>query len=347
MKKCLLAFCFFTAACNDGSQNFLPNSIGKIDELLVLMDENNWNEEIGETFRKNFTAPFLVLPQTEPVFSIQHKTTKEFNHLLQKYRNIVIVASLDEQNDVADLMRKTLGEENVNKVKQGSSTFYIVRRDVWVKPQILLLVFASTKNDLLQQLNQNSEMLIDEIHDLENKVIEEKLFVSGKNETVNKIINTKFKINFPFPIDYQVAKESENFAWLRKETADLSSNIMIYVQQYSDSTDWKQSWKLRNVIGRKFISGSMDAAYMITDTMIQIIQKPLSVNGNEILETRGLWRMENEFMGGPFINYVYDDKKNKRIIMLDGFVYAPKLKKRQYIRQLEVLFSKFLLAKEN
>jgi hypothetical protein len=42
-------------------------------------------------------------------------------------------------------------------------------------------------------------------------------------------------------------------------------------------------------------------------------------------------------MGGPFISFIIDDVKNDRVIHIDGFVYAPQFKKRDYIRQLEAI----------
>jgi len=62
------------------------------------------------------------------------------------------------------------------------------------------------------------------------------------------------------------------------------------------------------------------------------------INGLEAYEIRGIWEVKNDFMGGTFINYSFIDKKNNRILCLDGFVYAPNQDKRDYIFELEAIF---------
>ena len=47
--------------------------------------------------------------------------------------------------------------------------------------------------------------------------------------------------------------------------------------------------------------------------------------------------MKNDFMGGPFVHYAIVDTNRNEIIHLDGFVYAPKFNKREYLRELEAL----------
>ena len=47
--------------------------------------------------------------------------------------------------------------------------------------------------------------------------------------------------------------------------------------------------------------------------------------------------MKNDFMGGPYVHYTFVDEENSRVINLDGFVYAPKFNKREYLRELEAL----------
>lgn len=347
-----LFFLFFFIVFNSCQthQRYLHNSIGKPDEVLVVMDDNNWKGELGDTFRKKFAVTFNVLPQAEPIFSIRQKNKMQFNELMQKYRNVIIVASLDEKNDVADFMREILGKDNIEKIQQGSSTFYLTKNEVWAEPQLVILIFSKTKNDLIDQLNRSAEKLIEVIHQSENRIISKKLFAYGRNDSTEQKIKLKFQLDFPLPLDYQVAMDNGSFLWLRKETIDLSSSIIVFFPDLNPVPENKgtpvehimrlqNGWKLRDEVGKNFISSNIEGSFMRTDTFIPVVQKSFLLNSYSVIETKGLWRMDKEFMGGPFINYVINDSKSKRIIIVDGFVYAPKLKKRQYIRELEVLFS--------
>ena len=42
-------------------------------------------------------------------------------------------------------------------------------------------------------------------------------------------------------------------------------------------------------------------------------------------------------MAGPFINYTVVDKKNNRLIVFEGFTYAPSVNKRDFIFELEAI----------
>ncbi len=42
-------------------------------------------------------------------------------------------------------------------------------------------------------------------------------------------------------------------------------------------------------------------------------------------------------MGGPFISLSTFDKERNRIVTVEGFVYAPKFDKRNYLRQVEAI----------
>ena len=55
-------------------------------------------------------------------------------------------------------------------------------------------------------------------------------------------------------------------------------------------------------------------------------------------ETRGLWEVKGQFMAGPFINYLINLQPQKNeTYMLDGFVYSPGTRKRDYLFEIELL----------
>ena len=42
-------------------------------------------------------------------------------------------------------------------------------------------------------------------------------------------------------------------------------------------------------------------------------------------------------MGGPFVNYIVEDKVNNRVLFVEGFVFAPSKRKRDNIIELEAI----------
>jgi hypothetical protein len=68
-----------------------------------------------------------------------------------------------------------------------------------------------------------------------------------------------------------------------------------------------------------------------------IYSNPVDFNGRFAIETRGLWRLENDFMGGPFVNYTFVNEKNNKVVTIDGYVFAPNKPKRDLLIQLEAI----------
>jgi len=74
--------------------------------------------------------------------------------------------------------------------------------------------------------------------------------------------------------------------------------------------------------------------------------KEISVKGEYAFEARGLWYMENDMMGGPFVSHARVDRPNGRVVVVEAFVYAPEKKKRDMMRQLEAALYTLNLPQE-
>jgi hypothetical protein len=59
------------------------------------------------------------------------------------------------------------------------------------------------------------------------------------------------------------------------------------------------------------------------------------IKGKETFESKGTWELKNDYMLGPFINYCIIDRTNKRVLVLEGFCYAPSKEKRDLMFELE------------
>ena len=61
------------------------------------------------------------------------------------------------------------------------------------------------------------------------------------------------------------------------------------------------------------------------------------IDGKKAYETRGKWEVKNDFMAGPFLNYTVVDKQQNRLIVFEGFTYAPSINKREFVFELEAI----------
>ena len=80
--------------------------------------------------------------------------------------------------------------------------------------------------------------------------------------------------------------------------------------------------------------GTFPGSYMATDTA-WVTYTPTTVNGKYCGVLRGLWYMKGDMMGGPFVSHARLDEKNNRVVVVEGFVFAPETDKRNFIRRVE------------
>ena len=95
--------------------------------------------------------------------------------------------------------------------------------------------------------------------------------------------------------------------------------------------------KKRNEVMKENVPGSNEGSYMITNPVITPGYWKKSYKGREFTEIRSLWETQNDYMGGPFISDAFRSSDGKDVIVIEGFVYAPKYDKRDYLRQVEAI----------
>ena len=55
--------------------------------------------------------------------------------------------------------------------------------------------------------------------------------------------------------------------------------------------------------------------------------------------TKGTWEVANDYMAGPFVNYMVKDSIEKRWIVIEGFTFAPSASKRDYMFELNTIIN--------
>jgi hypothetical protein len=319
-----------------------PTSGGGVDEVMVVADDAVWKKHLEEPVTAWLNKDFEVLPQYEPAYKFGYVNYDALKGLIKQHRNLVIFADLTDNSEVTELVKTVLGEEYTAKALSNPDFSYAIKHDLWSKPQIVFFVFAATPEQLVANIVADGGIILDSIskHEVREKYTLG-LYLPQYNVELTEKIKTALNINLRMPPEYFLALEKPNFLWFRWEPKESSNNVFVYTEALPDSIDSQRPIFLRDSLGKAYVSSKLDSAYMITDTIIDVVQRRISINGYEALETRGLWYMEHDFMAGPFINYYILDKANNRAVMLDGFVFSPKGHKKLRIRFMEALFATF------
>jgi len=114
--------------------------------------------------------------------------------------------------------------------------------------------------------------------------------------------------------------------------------ILAYTMPYDSTIDMSdQIVNNRNSMGKKYIPGAKEGTYMITEEAYTPHIFDVTLAGHKAYETRGKWEVKGAFMAGPFLNYTVIDKANNRLVIVEGFTYAPSVNKRDFMFELEAI----------
>ncbi|MFW5757054.1 MAG: DUF4837 family protein [Bacteroidota bacterium] len=315
-------------SCNNNERSKKPSATGKAGELLVVTPENKWTGMAGNLIRENFASPVPMLPQVEPNFNIIQIKNEEFVKLFETHRNLLFVDF----------------DETIEKAKIE------IQRNVWSYPQMVIRVTVPDENTLERLLDKNQEQFVG----LYNENERERM-INAYNRMLNhqakKWVKENLDLKISVPEGYFIAKQTPQFVWLRQTGTreDLDLGLLISVLPYKDpEKDFNHEtiWARRDSLTKKHIPGTFPDSYMTTYADIPPLFREINFNGNYAVEARGLWKVQGDFMGGPFINVTFVDEQQSRIINIDGFVYAPGFEKRDYLRQVEALMYSVMIPSE-
>ena len=114
-----LSFLSCKETSKEETQAILSESNGKINNVSIIIDDNLWNGEIGDSIRKKFAAPVDGLTKEEPLFTLNQYPTKVFEGFVRKSRNIIVVKKGKEAAFVS----------NTNKFAKPQNIFFISGTD--------------------------------------------------------------------------------------------------------------------------------------------------------------------------------------------------------------------------
>ena len=310
--KTLLAGCLlllFLASCSTGGRNGkLPKSTGMPYEVVLEGDTDS-------IVTKMLTEDVTGLPQPEPLCRlIQVKKGKtRGNYLLVRTRIVVNIGERD------------FGEQNI-----GERDFSVtLHHDENAAPQNIIRITAQSAQQLRERLN--GEKLRHIVDEVELKHLAD--IISGnpskQNREMQDEIKKMFGIDMKIPAAMNASKKAKDFIWISNNASSGMQNLLVFKvkseeRRMKNSNAFQVNDKaLIDSILRTNMPGETDSMYMVIP----------------VLSERGLWEMKGDAMGGPYVMRRICPGKGKDEIIIIGFVYAPEMKKKILIKQLEAAIS--------
>lgn len=307
-------------SCGNNTKPLLPNVSGKAGEVIVVVGKDNWEGNLGNEIGSLLARDCEYLPQREPLYSLVNLAPSAFSDMFKLHRNILI---FNIASSVA---------------KQG----VIYRTDVWARPQCVIQVNATCSDSAIVVLRKNGENIAGAIEQAEmNRVIANTLLYEEPKlgEVVSKMIGGRIH----FPVGYNLKKVTDDFIWIADEKQYSTQGVFVYKYPVTDKTPFTEENIIarRNAFLKEYVPATAEGSYMTTSVFVKPGIKFLKYHNLDFVETRGLWEVYNDYMGGPFVSHSFYSKDGKEIIVLEAWVYAPKYDKRQYLRQTESLLYSF------
>ena len=203
---------------------------------------------------------------------------------------------------------------------------------------MVITLIAPDRDSFVTLFNENHQKILGLLLKAERDRLMDNYKVYAE-QTLMKKLETRIGIKMNIPKGYYYAMDTNNFVWLSHETSETSQGLFIYYYDYTDSATFTLDALInkRDEILKKYVGGENRGSYMATELQILPYFRSFKLNNRYTAELRGLWKVEGDFMGGPFISISQLDEKQNRVVTVEGFVYAPKYNKRNYIRQLEAI----------
>ena len=187
-------------------------------------------------------------------------------------------------------------------------------------PQTVIRISARSPQQLREKLNpEKLRQLVDEA-ELEHLASIISTNPSKQNREMQQLVKKNFGISMNIPAEMQASKKAKNFIWISNNASSGMKNLIIMRVKSEERRAEKQ--QIDSML-RTNMPGETDSMYMVIP----------------VLAKRGLWEMKGDAMGGPYVMQRIRRGKTGDEIIIIGFVYAPEMKKKILIKQLEAAIS--------
>lgn len=331
--------------CEDGNQRSLPDALASSGDLVVISDDKIWAGQVGEAVRKTFASEQPGLPQSEPWFKILHFEEGKFNGITQRYRSILLLTTLDNASKTSRFIKELVGEKQYAQSLNDSNLLFIQSEDRWAKGQKVMYVIGKDEASLARAIQQRSISLRELLNKSELERTVKFLKNRPRNTLLEKQLVEKTGLNLFIPQSYRSRVLTDSMVWISRELDDKTLNVLVGIRPYTSENQFFADAVLayKDSLTKKLVPGPTAGSWYTTEYLMPIDTQAAVFGGQYALKMRGLWKVENDFMGGPFVNMTVYDAKRNRLVHLEGFVYHPKEKKRELLRELEGILASLQL----
>ena len=326
-----LSMAVMTGCSGGATEAFVPESTGAPYDVYIIMPDDLKETSLNDSLHAVYEYPMECTPNGDEYFYVSTVHPDNFKRSIRTLGNIVMV-DVDPQN--------------------ASEPYVAVERDKYARNQVVVKMHGQTAQSLADHIMTMQEGLRSIFVKAEIKRAVQKLEKDNaltQNDRLKKLQNVSMLI--PYAIKKPgVGAEDKNFFWVTDDYQDKQSHLVVYSVPYTDANIFslEGAVAVRDSVMKANIKGGTPDSYMTTNKRVVLPEyKALNLNDKYVGELRGMWRMENGLMAGPFVCHICLDELNKRVVFAEGFCYAPNDGKRRLIRNLEASLYTLKLPSDN
>ena len=292
----------------------MPNASGLPYEMLVVMDDAQWDRPLGRAVFNVLDSDVPGLPQSERSFRISRVAPDGFN------------------SNMFRIMRNVIKVDIQNIYTQPKFKF---ARNVYSYPQMIMTLQAPDEESLTEYINNNQQSIIDFFTKAEmNREIEN--LRERHNPEVSRLAEEILDVDIWVPWELNKFKRGKDFLWASTNVGKKDMNLVLYSYPYTDKNTFTLDYFLqkRDSVMKANIPGGPKGSYMTTNHDYVYVEDG-TVRGKYAQIARGLWRIQGDRMGGPFVSHSRVDEANSRVVVAEAFIYAPESLKRDLLRRME------------
>ncbi|MAW21397.1 MAG: hypothetical protein CMD16_03265 [Flavobacteriales bacterium] len=283
--------------CKD-SLKTLPSSTGSDAEIICVVEDRLWEDSIDSLVYNIFGESIEGINQKESLFRIVQVSHSEFKSILKTHKNILII--------------RESGRHSIHTNKWA------------INQAVAHLKWEHNLEKMLKEIKEIRSIFV--LKEIEHK---RSLLERFSQKNIEKTIFTNFGIECIVPKEYEVIKNDSLIFWAHydPENSDEIKNIIAF-------SFVPQSINIQTEVLQK--TDSIFSKYLIGENKGSFVRIETEFLPYYFENTyRGLWKLENGFMGGPFLIKTYFIKN--KIVVNIGLVFAPQSRKRKYIKEFEAI----------
>lgn len=297
-----IVLAFLAAVACSREHPLQPHSGGKPSEVLIVGDRDS-------LITRWLCHPVSGLPQGEPSFDISHVTTEGYGASLRMAR-VIVIPDID--------------------ASQHNAIRLHYERDLYAQPQLIVTIESPSWGTLRESSAQVGRKLRQLLLRFEsNCYIHEAR--KSRNTRMEELVARQLGATLFIPADLSSVKQGKNFVWLSDNGKSVQRNLCLYrLPAGTSAITGRDSVMAAN------LPGEHDGMVMHT-VPGSTTEQTVTVGGHQVTVISGLWEMTGDAMGGPFVQHLLNDSISGGQIVGEAFVYAPGMKKRDLLRELEAL----------